>query len=141
MTLGPFASNLLAFGLAAVVSMVLTPVALRLAVRVGVLDEPGGHKSHHHPTPYLGGLAMVVAFTLAVLAAAAARPPSSGFTVLAGVLVVAVVLAVVGLVDDLRGLGVVVRLGAQLAAAFGLWFIGVQVQLTWSASEFVGRVA
>ncbi len=40
----------------------------------GVLDQPGAHKSHREPTPYLGGLAVAAAFTLTVLVGAALRP-------------------------------------------------------------------
>ena len=107
---------------------------LRFALRRGVLDRPGAHKSHVAPTPYLGGLAMVAAFTAAVLLAAVARRDPGGFAQLAVILGVALLIAVVGLVDDLKGLGVVVRFGAQFAAALALWGAGVRVELS-------GRVA
>ena len=130
----PWLGYLVAFAAAGLISLALTPVAIRLAVRFGVLDRPGGHKSHESPTPYLGGLAMVAAFTAAIIGAAAIRPPSSGFGELIGILVVALLLAVVGLTDDLRGLGVVIRLGTQLAAAVALWAVGIQVNLVGVAA-------
>ena len=132
LTLPPALSYLLAFVVAGLVSLVLTPVVLRLAVRRGVLDRPGAHKSHVEPTPYLGGLAMVTAFTAAVLLAALTRRDPGGLDQLAVVLGVALAIAVIGLIDDLRGLGVVVRFGAQLAAALALWSAGIRVDLTGS---------
>ena len=54
---------LLVFGASAALCLVLTPVAMAVAIRVGVLDRPGGHKRHESPTPYLGGVAIVVAFS------------------------------------------------------------------------------
>ncbi|MEY3019129.1 MAG: hypothetical protein RLZZ272_113 [Actinomycetota bacterium] len=108
----------------------LTPVVLRFALRREVLDRPGAHKSHVTPTPYLGGLAMVAAFTAAVLLAAVARGDAGGFRELTVVLGVALLIAVVGLVDDLKGLGVIVRFGAQFTAAITLWGAGIRVDLT-----------
>ncbi len=50
-------------------ALVLTPLAMRIARRVGFVDCPGGHKSHEHATPYGGGSAIFLAGWLpAVLA-------------------------------------------------------------------------
>jgi UDP-GlcNAc:undecaprenyl-phosphate GlcNAc-1-phosphate transferase len=119
-----------AFLLAALVSLVLTPVAIATAVRLGVLDRPGAHKSHSTPTPYLGGLAIVVAVTLSIGVAAALRADSGPLARLAGLLVIAVIIAIVGLVDDLRGLPVAIRFGTQLAAGVGLWQLGIRAEVT-----------
>src|SRR5687767_15694522 len=89
----------------AMLSLVLTPLALRLALHRQLLDHPGGHKGHENPVPYLGGLAMVGAFSLAVILCAVIRPPVLGRDELVGVLAIALVLSLVGLLDDLRGLG------------------------------------
>jgi UDP-GlcNAc:undecaprenyl-phosphate/decaprenyl-phosphate GlcNAc-1-phosphate transferase len=66
---------LAAFAGAALLCVYLTPLVLRVAVRRRILDEPGGHKSHDSPVPYLGGVAIVAAFSVAVLTAALLRPP------------------------------------------------------------------
>jgi UDP-GlcNAc:undecaprenyl-phosphate GlcNAc-1-phosphate transferase len=119
-----------AFLLAALVSLVLTPVAIAAAVRLGVLDRPGAHKSHTTPTPYLGGIAIVLAVTLSIGAAAVLRPDSGSLVRLIGLLGVAVSIAVIGLLDDLRGLPVAVRFGAQLAAGLALWQLGIRAEVT-----------
>ena len=110
-------------------SLGLTPLALRFARRREILDRPGGHKSHDEAVPYLGGLAIAGAFALVVLAAAAYLRPPSGLPELAIILASALGLALVGFVDDLRGLGVAVRLAAQAGAGAVLWGIGSGVQL------------
>ncbi len=129
----PWIGYLLSLGVAAAVSLLLTPVAMRLALRFGVLDQPAGHKSHLTPTPYLGGLAMVVAFVVTVVAAAWLRVATGGTTgglvELLTILGVGVVLAVVGLLDDLYGLGVAARFGSQVVAAVTLWSAGISVNL------------
>ncbi|MBS3940434.1 MAG: undecaprenyl/decaprenyl-phosphate alpha-N-acetylglucosaminyl 1-phosphate transferase [Actinobacteria bacterium] len=75
-------------------------------------------------------MAMLVAFAVAVLVAALVYPPPSGLVELAIIMGVAILLSLVGLFDDLRGLGIVIRLGSQVLAAVVLWFAGVQVTLT-----------
>ncbi len=65
-------------------SLVLTPVAIGVAVRFGVLDHPGPAKAHVKAVPYLGGTAIVVSFAGVVLVAALLRPPPSGLPQLAG---------------------------------------------------------
>ncbi len=123
--------SLAAFAVAGVVSLVLTPLAIRAALRLGVLDRPGEHKSHRTPTPYLGGVAIVLAVTLAITVAALVRGESiATLTQLLGILAIALGMAATGLIDDLRGLPVVVRFGLQLAAALGLWSLDVRVALT-----------
>jgi UDP-GlcNAc:undecaprenyl-phosphate GlcNAc-1-phosphate transferase len=119
------------FVVAGLVSLVLTPLAIRAALRLGVLDHPGERKSHSTPTPYLGGIAIVLAVTLAIVAAAIVRGETvATLTQLLGILAIALAMSATGLVDDLRGLPVVLRFGLQLAAALGLWQLGVRVDLT-----------
>jgi UDP-GlcNAc:undecaprenyl-phosphate GlcNAc-1-phosphate transferase len=60
----------LSFAIAALATWLLTPVAARAGHRYGILDRPGGHKSHGIATPYLGGVA-VAAGLLAIGAVAA----------------------------------------------------------------------
>jgi UDP-GlcNAc:undecaprenyl-phosphate/decaprenyl-phosphate GlcNAc-1-phosphate transferase len=110
-------------------SLVLVPLALRFALRRQVLDHPGGYKTQDAPVPYLGGVAMLLAFAAAVLVAALVRPPVAGLDELAIILGTAVAMALVGLLDDLRGLGVVVRLVAMVGAGLALWFGGTGVLL------------
>src|SRR5215467_1501551 len=55
---------LMSSGLAAL----LTPLIRALALRVGAVDHPGGRKIHQTPTPRLGGVSVVLAGTLTVVA-------------------------------------------------------------------------
>ncbi len=118
-----------AFAGAALLCGVFTPLALRVAVRRQVMDRPGGHKSHTSPVPYLGGVAIVVAFSLAVIVASLLRPPVGGFGELVVILGLALAVSLVGLVDDLRGLPAWVRLLVVTAAAVGIWAVGISVSL------------
>ena len=48
-----------AFGIAALVTFVATPLMIRVAVRTAFFDVPLGYKEHARPTPYLGGVAIM----------------------------------------------------------------------------------
>src|SRR5205085_5332747 len=85
-------------------TLFLTPMALRLALRRQILDHPSEIKAQRSPVPYLGGAAILLAFTIVVLLAAVIRPPVSGLDQLVIILGLAVLLGAVGLIDDLRGL-------------------------------------
>ena len=117
---------------------VLTPLAMRLAVRLGVLDHPGGHKNHQEAVPYLGGVAIAVTFASAVIVVSRLWPPNSGQRELLIVLGAAVFLAIVGLVDDLREVSPLWRILAEIAAATIVWSVGTGVVV--STSEAVNMV-
>jgi UDP-GlcNAc:undecaprenyl-phosphate/decaprenyl-phosphate GlcNAc-1-phosphate transferase len=90
-----------------------TEVLRRIALRHRLMDWPGHGKAHRGPTPYLGGVAIVVG----TLAAAVVAAPPRDLRVLT-LIVAGAVIAVLGLVDDIRPLGVTVRLVTEgLAAA------------------------
>ncbi len=102
-----------AFLAAGAVALVLTPVAARLAYRIGAIDLPGERSLHDSPTPSLGGLAILAA----VLAAGAAFLPWGPET--RGILGGAAAIAIIGAIDDTLegGLPPVVKLAGQFAAA------------------------
>lgn len=85
------------------VTLVSTPVAMRLARRTALLDRPGPLKIQQRPIPYLGGLAVAAGLALAV---ATARP------LLALPLAAALLL---GVVDDAGHIQPFVRLAVEVA--------------------------
>ena len=101
----------IAFGVALLGALTLTPVVRRLALRSGLVDMPGERRIHTAPLPLGGGVAMYAAFWLALFAA---YPDRSR---LAGLFLATTVLVVVGLADDYRELRWHTKLLGQLAAA------------------------
>ena len=84
----------------------LSPLMRKIALKYGVIDSPTeSHKTHKYPIPYLGGVAIVVGVTLVTYGASLLSNFSkSTFWLASTVLLPALVLAVVGLVDDIRKL-------------------------------------
>jgi len=106
-------------------SLVLTPLALALALRLHVLDHPAPNKAHTKAIPYLGGAAIVVSFAAVVLVAAAIRPPSADAGQLVAFMGLGIVLALVGLTDDVRGgISPWLRLLVEAVAGWAVWALG-----------------
>jgi len=101
-----------------------TPLVRRLAVAKGVVDHPGGHKSHAVAVPYLGGLAIMAGAVAAQLAVVGV-PGRATIVLLA-----AIGLGIVGAIDDRRNLHPVPRLAAQTAAAATAVGVGVRANIT-----------
>lgn len=102
-------------------TLFLTPLALRLALNRELVDRPSGIKAQLSPIPFLGGGAILLAFVAAVLGAAFVDPPESGLVELATILGLATVLGLVGLLDDLRGLSPWPRLAFEVLAGVVVW--------------------
>jgi UDP-GlcNAc:undecaprenyl-phosphate/decaprenyl-phosphate GlcNAc-1-phosphate transferase len=109
------------------VAWLLTPVMLRLALRRSLLDGPGSEarKAQQQAIPYLGGVAIVTGFSGLVLTAAVLNRTTSVLVPLAVLLGVGLVLAGMGLVDDLRGgIGAPLRLLVETAAGVAVFAAG-----------------
>jgi UDP-GlcNAc:undecaprenyl-phosphate GlcNAc-1-phosphate transferase len=115
MTLGPL-QYAAAFVASVSLAWVLTPLMLRLAVRRSILDVPDERKAQTSPVPYLGGVAIVLAFSLTVFVAGLLAARTDGVVSLAWVLGAAVALAAIGLVDDIRGVNPFIRLALEVLA-------------------------
>ena len=85
---------------AAAIALLLTPITARLAPLIGAVDDPQASdrpRVHSRPLPRIGGLAIVAA--ILVPAALLIRPDGPYLGILIGTLLV----AVLGLVDDVWG--------------------------------------
>ncbi len=120
-----------AFAGSLIVAWVLTPLVLKVAIARQVLDVPDERKAQTSPVPYLGGLAIVAGFSAMCLAAAALDRGPTVIRELAILLGIGLVLAMMGLVDDLRGgLSPVIRLVLEIAAGIAVWATGSGAELT-----------
>lgn len=114
-----WALSAVGFGVALGAALAGTPLARRAALRRGILDRPRAGKSHVRPTPYLGGLAILVGVAAGALASGAWRE-------LAGLALGAALLAFVGLADDVRTVSVRLRLTVQTVAALAAVATGLR---------------
>jgi UDP-GlcNAc:undecaprenyl-phosphate/decaprenyl-phosphate GlcNAc-1-phosphate transferase len=109
-------SQYLLLGLAAMlISAALTPVARKFARYIGALDKPDlDRKIHKEPVPYMGGLSIALTVTVLTYGTVLLKNGTwLEFRLASYVLVPALLLAAVGLLDDLKSLKPWSRLIAQ----------------------------
>ena len=119
---------------ALVVSLLVTPIVRHVAHRRGLLDEPDAErKIHQFPVPRLGGVAIAIAFAVAIGFAALATEdldpvgflrPNRAPAILAG----AGLLVIVGIIDDVRGMSAMVKLICQVAVAGLAFALGLSIE-------------
>jgi UDP-GlcNAc:undecaprenyl-phosphate/decaprenyl-phosphate GlcNAc-1-phosphate transferase len=102
----------LVFGLALVLSLVLTPLMRKVALRTGFVDRPVARSMHTEPKPYLGGVAIYLAFAVAVLLGGRLHDSR-----VIGILVGGGLTVLLGIIDDKVRLSAKVKLLGQIAAA------------------------
>lgn len=97
----------------------LTPFIRVVAIRLDVVDRPSeGHKTHSTPVPYLGGLAIVIGVVVTTLGAIALSGNLQLLGLASTVLLPAIVMGVVGLIDDIKRLSPWPRFVAQNTVGF-----------------------
>ncbi len=106
-------SALYAFVIAAlVVGLVGTPLAIRLARRLGIVDRPGGRRIHERAVPLLGGAGIMVGIVVAVALNLPFTRDDYG-----AIMIGAVLIALLGGVDDAIGLSAPLKFVAQIGCA------------------------
>lgn len=119
-----------------------TPVTSVVARHLGVVDQPGGRRVHQHPTPRLGGMALLAGFLGAVAAGAVLPDFREVFVTTSdpeAVVLAAVVIAVIGLADDVVGLSAPAKFAGQVLAAGTAVLFGIALRYVLLPGE-VGLV-
>jgi UDP-GlcNAc:undecaprenyl-phosphate GlcNAc-1-phosphate transferase len=122
-----------AFAIALVATALLTPLTTRFARRVGAVDQSRGRGLAPGGTPLLGGLAIFAGMTIAGVVVL------TGNEVLSGIFAAALVIVIVGAIDDRFDLHPGVKLAGQTLAAIIAVRAGVVVDVV--TIPFVGRVS
>lgn len=126
---------LVAFVGAGLIVLVLTPLVRRLAVRTGAIDEPDERRVHVIATPRLGGVAIVLAFVVMLLLAGQGVGLGQP---LEGVVAGGLLIAGVGVVDDVIELPPYIKLLGQITAAAVAVSWGARI--TWVTDPLGGML-
>jgi UDP-GlcNAc:undecaprenyl-phosphate GlcNAc-1-phosphate transferase len=121
----------LAFIISVLVGTILTPIVRQLAHRFGVLDHArSSRKIHGQPIPRLGGVAIVLAFYAPMVALLLFHSTGVGGMFAAehehviGLFAGGIIIALLGLYDDLRGANAGKKFVVQFAVAGLLYKLG-----------------
>ncbi|PJF42306.1 MAG: undecaprenyl/decaprenyl-phosphate alpha-N-acetylglucosaminyl 1-phosphate transferase [Phototrophicales bacterium] len=93
----------LIFGVSFGLSLLLTPLTMRLSYRYGIVKAPGGRRRHTTTMPLLGGWAIVISFLVTVLIAQflpVERTDEKEIIRLTGLIIGSLIMAMVGFFDD-----------------------------------------
>ena len=116
---------------AMVVSFLMCPVVKSFAYKIGAIDVPrDSRRMHKKPTPRLGGLAIFLGFMLSLLLFVPIDHQ------LRGILLGAVIIVVLGVVDDITPLRASFKFVVQIIAALIAVFHGVVVSVLSNPNVF-----
>jgi UDP-GlcNAc:undecaprenyl-phosphate GlcNAc-1-phosphate transferase len=114
---------LMAIGVAVIISFLATPLVKALAYKVGAIDVPkDGRRMHKVPIPRLGGLAIFLAFLLSTLLFAEIDRQMQG------ILMGAVIIVILGVMDDIMTLKALPKFFVQILAASIAVYHGCVIQ-------------
>jgi UDP-GlcNAc:undecaprenyl-phosphate GlcNAc-1-phosphate transferase len=115
-------------GRAFIIALVLTPIFRDIFHSYNVVDRPGFRKVHSYPIPRLGGIAIALAFVIALIWS----PDPGG--VLWKFLPGASVIVLIGILDDFFALPANYKLLGQIAAALVAFASGLQINALFGVS-------
>lgn len=110
--------NLLSLPIAFFACLIAILLLRPVARKVGLVDSPGGRKTHSGDTPLIGGLGIY----LGLLAGACINPEMLAHY--QPLLLISTLLLAIGLIDDFYPLPAIVRLGVQVLAAWLMCTVG-----------------
>jgi len=113
-------------GKAFLIALVLTPIIRDISRSFDILDRPGFRKIHAYPIPRVGGIAIAVAYVIALLSISGPREPFDGpsaWKLIPG----AAIVFFTGMLDDLFSLKPLAKLGGLVAAASIVFWSGLHI--------------
>lgn len=110
------------FGLSVVIALVMTPVSIRVAHKIGAMDVPKDwRRMHDHAIPRFGGLAIFAAVMI-TMGVFAWDEPRIRVAMLGGAL-----MYLLGVIDDLKDLPAIAKLIGQIAIAVLMFSMDMRV--------------
>lgn len=117
-----------AFSTAFAITNVMTPVAMKVSIKLGAIDQPKARGMHKKPMPRMGGLAIYVGFMLTVFLLY--RFVQYGETrKLIGFMIGASMIVVLGMVDDVCDLPAKLKFFVQIIAALVAIYSGIRIHV------------
>jgi len=124
-----------------VVTLVLTPWAKKVAIKLKAVDRPKDRGVHTKTMPRMGGLAMFIGF-MAAIAIAAFVVEDFRSLEFAGFVIGGFVIVGLGMLDDIYDLRSYLKLVVQIAVALIVVFTGTQIDfIGWNLPEWVDNLA
>ncbi len=121
------------------ISLLATPFAKKLSVKVGAIDYPKKRGMHKEPIPRMGGVAIVLGFMLTMLIVApfVSEIRTGQFI---GFIIGALIIFVLGMLDDIYSVSPKVKLAFQLVAAIIVVYSGTRINFVlWPFHAYIAN--
>jgi UDP-GlcNAc:undecaprenyl-phosphate GlcNAc-1-phosphate transferase len=123
---------IIAFLIACVSSLAIAPLTIKLAFRVGAIDIPKDErKIHNKPMPRIGGISFILAFLIStvfvLLSCKIDHSINYVGTNLLGFYAGALIIAIIGLIDDIKSIKPWMKLIGQVLAALCVIVSGITI--------------
>lgn len=130
-----------AFACAFAITLVTTPFAKWLSAKVGAIDYPKDRGVHKKPMPRMGGVAIVLGFLITVLMVYF-FDRSMDLKQFIGFVLGAAIIAVLGMIDDMKDLPAKLKFCVQIVAALIVIFSGTQIQIVlWPVTATLQKLS
>ena len=130
-----------AFASAFAISVVTTPLAKKISIKVGAIDYPKDRGMHKKPMPRMGGIAIVLGFMITVLLLSSYI---KGIEVkqFIGFIIGATIIIVLGVLDDMYTLRARVKLLVQIIAAGIVVYTGTRINVVlWPFTAYLQKLS
>lgn len=128
-----------AFACSFAVAIYMTPVAKKLSVRWGAIAYPKSRGMHSEPIPQMGGFAIICGFFASMLILLPFIPELRTVRFL-GLSVGALIIAVLGMLDDIYILGAKIKFFVQIVAALIVIYTGTRFHIMFWPFKFIPGV-
>ena len=135
----------ISFTLAFIVAFSATPIVKSLAFKVGAIDVPKDERRmHKEPIARLGGIAIIAGFFISILFSLISSELLHTATGIVfnsefiGLVTGAVIIAILGIVDDIKALSAKIKLPVQIIAAVIVAVSGIRIQTITNPFSEVG---
>ncbi len=121
------------FAVSLILTLLLSPVARKIALMVGAVDRPSRRKIHKKIISRFGGLSIYISFLIAVVlglmiaGSFGIKFSQREINALIGVLIGGGLITLIGLVDDVKGMPALAKLFGQIIASSVAVYFGVQI--------------
>ena len=113
--------TLLLISFSMIVSLILTPIVIKVSHKLGIVDQPNFRKVHTKPISVLGGTVILLSFLVGIWLG---HPIE---TEVKPLVIGSVLIYLVGLIDDIYDLKPIIKLMGQIVAALVVVYYGVTI--------------
>ena len=113
---------IIAFAVAMLISLLLTPVSIIVAQKIGAIDVPkDGRRMHSREIPRFGGMAIYISSLIVILALENSEPKIK-IAMIGGTL-----MYLLGAIDDILQLKAWIKFAGQMIIAMFMYYMGIKI--------------